>query len=1534
MFRSPKTRRTIALILLFNTIGNLALPSVSYALTNGANQVEFTSYEDTGTTDMVNLTTGDLTYNMPLLEVPSPEGGFTVPLFYHSGIGLEDESSWVGLGWNVNVGAITRNKAGYADDAYDHVVKVDTKDPGGSYFVKNYILYQRSWDSQKGYGGAIDLLGVAGFDWTNSGGLRSGNVIGLTFNKDKATFDPDRAIIAAQTIAMTVATAGGGATFGKSVTGTQLATAKALATGYNIASTALSLYQGYKSQGTISGSYNNWSTETTTSKWGFRVDGKYWLDDTRREHSFGALYLGSTHKSGVEPACQNCSDGSTTPRIGNPQNYRLTNWFEMAAGNSKAVASDMYTHINKDRSYPLNVNSTHVSYDFYSVMGLGVGGSISPYRLDIGSLAFPKRMSNATTMHNAFPFLEEGNPSTGIDKVQFQYNGDISNTYTHHNSNGFGATAYRSDSRLYYDQVDPKLEVAGSRIESPREGLYNKRLAHGKHVEWFTNEEMASNAPISQGKILEYGPLDQLRNAFRSSIWPPKGIGAFVVTREDGTTYHYALPVYNNNEVYYQGTKGEEETKYSESDNREPYATSWLLTAITGPDFVDRGTTGIVDEQDWGYWIKFDYGRFASDYAWRMPYYNYLEGENNTVSYSTGHKETYYLNSIQTRTHTALFIKNIRKDGRSAYWNGYSEIPFQYRHTPNAYPASSLGLEEIILLNNKDYKELINQGFAQDPFGNNPVERELLQGALGESTTCDLDQVYDVYDAPSYSALRSFLDQKTLKKIKFSYSYNLCKGTLNSFESTAHPPANQPYFGVRMGKLTLERVSILGANNVKLLPDYIFEYNGLNTRYQQESWDGWGMYNPFGNTDPNSHKASLGEDRYSWHLTRIHSPLGSTSEIEYQNDSYSSVNGLPVRDKYGNIIEQISGGDVRVSKITTNDDNGIYSTGYTYTKNGQSWGVSSGVVSKEPEYIMQHEYPFYKEYDYPSTSVLYDKVTVLNGMQPNGTYTSKTQYEFYTPGVMDISSQSQKIYDQHTGLYYVDSPLFLKQYHHNINVYTSRIGKVKTVKTFNKVDQLTKSSEFVYTNDLGNGQGKFTTGSILSETVLDQLNPTITATKFLRTTKTYYPTVLQSVKTYSGGINASETTNKKWDFYTGQVLESEIRNSLGVNYLSVVVPAYRKYATMGPKAENAAHKNMLSQVAANYLYKKDATGNLTPVSVGVQTWKGDWTNYRVYDPTKEKYVYGSEGPEVWRAHESWSWDGRELNPDGTLKNFVDFDWTKTNLDNRWLKTGEVVQFDHYSTPLMSKDLNGNYTSTKLGYNQQQMIASAANTRYTEIAYSGAEDRDLSGVREQFGGEIFHAYQQDQTYKHTGNYSIKLNPLDVGFTYVAMAGHATDANTEVEVGRQYRVSAWIHQGDITNKAAQIYATLDNGTTLKTAKIDNPGTERAGDWYLVNMYFELPNTAAGKMLRVGCSNTGSTEVYIDDFRFHPVDAPLTTYVYNPHTQQVTYILDNDNLYTRYEYDASGALIKTYRERLGATKSDQLVSEKRYNYARTVE
>jgi hypothetical protein len=91
----------------------------------GPTQPESQAFQSVNNDKMVDLFSGDLSYSIPLMDV----GGYPVAIGYNSGITMDQEASWVGLGWNINPGTITRNMRGLPDDfsgGSDSIIKTAT----------------------------------------------------------------------------------------------------------------------------------------------------------------------------------------------------------------------------------------------------------------------------------------------------------------------------------------------------------------------------------------------------------------------------------------------------------------------------------------------------------------------------------------------------------------------------------------------------------------------------------------------------------------------------------------------------------------------------------------------------------------------------------------------------------------------------------------------------------------------------------------------------------------------------------------------------------------------------------------------------------------------------------------------------------------------------------------------------------------------------------------------------------------------------------------------------------------------------------------------------------------------------------------------------------------------------------------------------------------------------------------------------------------------------------------------------------------
>ena len=415
------------------------------------------------------------------------------------------------------------------------------------------------------------------------------------------------------------------------------------------------------------------------------------------------------------------------------------------------------------------------------------------------------------------------------------------------------------------------------------------------------------------------------------------------------------------------------------------------------------------------------------------------------------------------------------------------------------------------------------------------------------------------------------------------------------------------------------------------------------------------------------------------------------------------------------------------------------------------------------------------------------------------------------------------------------------------------------------------------------------------------------------TSKINYPSVLESSTTTQGGFTRT-TYFDKHDFLTGQVLETRTYDSKGAAFKTEVVPAYTKYSGMGSKVDAITNKNMLTQEAASYTYLLDETNNTEKVlSANITTWNNNWT-YRDY--TGAEPSSSTEVP-VWRKHKTYVWDG-ELNTDGTYKDFIGEDdgfvWGigQPQTNSKWKNISTTTRYDHYSMPLEVRDINGNYVATKMGDDDSKVLA-VANARYTEMYYSGGEY--LAGDGSYFGGEIKATGRQLDTIAHTGSYSVRVGVGKNGFELKVPA----DAERDTEKEQKFKVSVWVRKGGENSAKIKVGSTTKNFNTSEKVY--------AGNWVQLNGYIDIPETQT----TVAIVTTSGT-IDLDDFRLHPATSSMTSYVYNQ-WDELWYLIGANGLSTRYEYDSSGRLVRTYTEvedHSGAgTGGFKLINKNSYNY-----
>ena len=162
-----KRNRIVSLFLLIVFSQSVILPTTALALTGGPSQPEVESFTPVGMTDLVDMFSGDFKYNIPLIDA----GGYPINLSYNAGPNMEQEASWVGLGWNLNPGVINRSLRGLPDDFHGEE-------------IENKIYQKPNWTFSLGGATLLKLFGVKMLNTTASLGLKynSYNGLGLDFS--------------------------------------------------------------------------------------------------------------------------------------------------------------------------------------------------------------------------------------------------------------------------------------------------------------------------------------------------------------------------------------------------------------------------------------------------------------------------------------------------------------------------------------------------------------------------------------------------------------------------------------------------------------------------------------------------------------------------------------------------------------------------------------------------------------------------------------------------------------------------------------------------------------------------------------------------------------------------------------------------------------------------------------------------------------------------------------------------------------------------------------------------------------------------------------------------------------------------------------------------------------------------------------------------------------------------------------------------------------------------------------------------------
>jgi hypothetical protein len=940
-------RRKIAILLLFIISLNTLMPSVAYALTSGPAQPETKGFQPAGVSDMVDLQSGDFKYNIPLLDID----GYPINLNYASGVGVDDEASWVGLGWSLNPGAINRQVRGLPDDFSGDKVETDqwTKPKvtvGGRLTAKvelfgntptpvsgslTYGVYSDNYtgigaelgvnagisimepndgtgvaglgfgvlsDTQSGVGGSAsfnmpigqkvkdDLLENQEFGTSVGFNTRSGlksSTLGVSFDIKPAgivvdgdfgatiTYNTEpispKTQFAYQTsnnsYSIELGPTGFGVFGGTGLTGyknvRQVLSEQQINPGYgflyaergkknpealmdfirenenpiipNIPNLAVPIQLpdlfSYTSQ-SGSGQFRLYRGGT-----GIFFDNK--VQDRYDNSSLGGdIGLGAGVHAGVTFHNQTCT--TTTSKWANDNDYKTNGDFQDAS--------------------TVNPNAQHV---FFRPVGeknqvdqamLAAIGGTAPVEV---SIAGKSALSSFRTPANFYTSVTA--VGSTIKKTNRQLNRTVISYLTAQE-----ATVAGLDKKIINYQINDIATFDPTAIPLP------------------TQLNRVDAAPPSVPDYTSPPGTDPISEPDGEQIRKPHHISEISVTDDGGKRMVYGIPVYNLQQDEYSFTVGSagytvvnknqvsvanssspgkiphigtgSVDDYYHKETKPPYATSYLLTAILSPDYVDKTGNGITDD-DLGTAIKFNYSRLTDHYKWRTPYQEstlnkglLADPDDDKASIIRGKKEIWYVHSIESKTKIAFFITQERRDALGAKDGSVTDNDWTHG-------------------------------------GANPDDKQRCLKEIRLYSKADLT--------------------KPIKVVKFDYSYQLCPGIPNSLDFGSAITGDPIHSG---GKLTLTKVWFEYGNIDKgKFHPYKFSYNtdanGSTPAYDNLIIDRWGVYKnssenllnlendefPYSNQT----KSVVDQNAALWHLSKIDLPTGGTINISYESDDYAYV---------------------------------------------------------------------------------------------------------------------------------------------------------------------------------------------------------------------------------------------------------------------------------------------------------------------------------------------------------------------------------------------------------------------------------------------------------------------------------------------------------------------------------------------------------------------------------------------------------------------------------------------------------------------
>lgn len=932
-------RKSTSLMMAFVFLFQITYPTQAWALTGGPSQPEVQSFEPIGTSDMVDLFTGDFNYNIPLMDVD----GYPINIAYHSTIGMDQEASWTGLGWNINPGVINRNMRGLPDDFNGELVSKELNiKPNKTWGVAVELqLELYGYEGSDGASGSINLGYSFGFNYNNytgpsisqglnlslSAGSSSGGALnaGLGLNSssdDGLSIQPSVGFSASISTSENTTTSIGvniGTSFNSRGGLKQLSINVSASTSYHTS--------GGKGVKNDDGSYKKDSNGEYEIEGGTSQGGSA---------SMGSVGVGGTFDFGTPSYTPSISNSMKTYGLsgkftlggelwGIHGKIGVSGFFTTQKLASAITANPAYGYLysengqlndaalmdfnrEKDGAFSEGMACLPVAnytFDTYSVSGQGIGGSYRPFRSDIGYVFDPAAY---TTNDDASLTVEIGfggyvhvgtnlsvtdvsgnsgkwkNGNNALNKLRFSKKGkgnDFENVYFKEANE----KTVESDSAFYasvdYDNpVSPSVDFS-DKYEPVCNGFgpakRKKRDKRTQNMYFLTKSEYADLAekPVT--------------NSYSAMSAPGHHIAEVTTLGTDGSRYVYGIAAYNTTQQevsFAVGSADPANISTNVSTNPMRLAKEGLVD-YSSTDNSSGNSLGIDN-----FFSKTTTPGYAHSYlmtAVLSPDYIDADAQRGPSDGDYGNYTRFAYKKIdnyQWRTpfNDATYTEGLKsesQDDKANYIYGVKELWY---------------LDSVIT---KNYVAVFHTSDRIDGVGVQGPDGGYVSGVSKKMKQLDSISMYSKADIRMNGT-----NAVPLKRVHFVYDNSLCKGIPNVSSGVG-----------TTGKLTLKEIffTYQNSNKARMSP-YKFSYDGDNPDYNIKAYDRWGNFKPnnattigvAGDADVNSfittpdlapsdypyvEQDQTTADQYSsaWSLTSIQLPSGGKITMDYESDDYAYV---------------------------------------------------------------------------------------------------------------------------------------------------------------------------------------------------------------------------------------------------------------------------------------------------------------------------------------------------------------------------------------------------------------------------------------------------------------------------------------------------------------------------------------------------------------------------------------------------------------------------------------------------------------------